>query len=133
MSDPSLKREASEQPQGHFNRVPLWGEPGAAQIGADLGSDNLPQGIKPSAVEKFRDKVLQTMAKFEPVFAVLAGIGVLGVATFGIFMLCLMLPVLAGVDMGSMSEMIDPACNVSQYNQSLVLFAGSCARALPRI
>ena len=107
-------KEATRQFKAGFARLPIWGEPGATQISHDLNGSQ--QGA--TTFEIFRDTVLKTMAAWEPLFAataILCGIGLVG---FGLLIVILLFPVQLGVSMGGMTELIDPACNVSQYNQT---------------
>ena len=95
----------------------------AAQIGRDLAGA-LPTGVVITPLEKFRDYVLIFMLKIEVVLLAGAALGGIAMLVFVVAICVLLFPVLFGLPMGALTEE-DPLCNISQYNQSLVLFPGS--------
>lgn len=107
-----------------FTWTIIWGAPtrlSQSDLRARSGKSDL------TCLQRFRDSWLDGMVRLQMpilIFTLLGGLCALGVVVFWVV---LFFPTTFGAWLGSLSEIIDPACNVSQYNQSLVLSAGNTA------
>ena len=78
-----------------------------------------------SAVSLLRDRILKGMLYCESLLFAIQIIGFAAVGIFGVYIVVLLFPVLGGVGVGLLTEGDNPACNISQYNASLIVYAGS--------
>jgi hypothetical protein len=108
--------------QRMFSLFNVWGSPTRGSFSRAWVGAKSPEGA--SRLERVRDRWLSGMVHFENTFLCILLTGLLALLGFGGFIVFLMVGVSFGVDLGSYSEVVDAACNISQYNQSLVLFAG---------
>ena len=100
-----------------FN-VNFWGNPVSTTIASSLDVGSPPDA---TLYERARDLWLSKMVTLSPIFMAISALGALGVLGFGLFILVLLFPVIFGIEMGGMSELLYPECNSSAYDSSLVL------------
>jgi len=107
-----------------FSFASVWGSPTRGTLDRSF-MDKATSPPDASWFERVRDDWLALMVYFERSFMVVLFSGLIGLLCFGGLIAVLLFPLNFGVQVDYWSEYTNPACNISQYNQSLVLFEGS--------
>ena len=112
-----------------FLSVNFLGKPvhGSVQEALEVGS---PEGA--NWYERKRDWWLLKMVEYNHIFFCILVVALVGLVGFAILLVVCFFALMFKVPMGAWTENVVDACNVSQYNQSLVIFAGDSTHP-PRV
>ena len=113
---------AARTVQELFKWVALWGSPTRGALSTNSVEVRSPPDA--NRWERLRDATLAFMARHVVQFLTLTVVFGAGLVGFLIFIVILFFPINFGTDMGSMTEIIDARCNLSQYNESFILAEG---------
>ena len=101
----------------------LWGSPTRGQTDRAWIKPKSPTDA--TLWERQRDVWLAKMMYYENTLLTLTLVGGIGLLSFGAFIAVLFIPINFGVGMGSMTEIENSKCNISLYNESLILAQGT--------
>jgi len=102
----------------------IWGSPTRGTIERSF-MDKAQSPADATWFERQRDDWLAIMLYFETSFTAILILGLVGLLGFGGLIAILLFPLNFGVYVDYWSDPINPVCNLSRYNASLILFKGS--------
>lgn len=103
----------------------IWGQPTRGGIDASFRESNTP--LDANFWERTRDSWLRFLLRLQKTLLIIAIILTTGLFAAAAFIVVLFCALNFGADYGDFSADVEPACNLSLYNQSEVLFRGSAS------